>query len=61
MTESINYDGIAGVYAQTSGHATVVVEALAQQIADFAADAVVVELGCGTGNHSRTLAARFPQ
>ncbi|MEZ4680044.1 MAG: class I SAM-dependent methyltransferase [Caldilineaceae bacterium] len=61
MTESINYDEIAGVYAQTRAAAPVVVEALAQQIADFAADAVVVELGCGTGNHSRALAARFPQ
>ena len=61
MTQSINYDQIAGDYAQNRAAAPWIVEALAAELALLPAGAVVIELGCGTGNHIRALATRLPQ
>lgn len=61
MTQTIDYNQIAGTYAQTRSASPWIVETLAGALEQFAAGAIVIELGCGTGNHIRALAARLPQ
>lgn len=61
MTQTINYDQIAGEYAQTRAAAPWIIDTLARDLATLPAGAVVIELGCGTGNHVRALAALLPQ
>ncbi len=60
MTEQINYNVIAPVYAQTRTAAPHVIAVLEAQIAKLPSGATIVELGCGTGNHIRALAAMRP-
>ena len=61
MTQTIDYNQIAGSYAQTRAAAPWIVEAMNRHIAPLSSGAVIIELGCGTGNHIRALAERFPQ
>ena len=57
----INYNQIAPEYAQTRTAAPWLVDFFAQELALLPAGSVIIELGCGTGNHIRALAARLPQ
>lgn len=61
MSQQIDYEQIAGVYAQTRAAVPWVLEAVAEQIEPFRAGALIIEVGCGTGNHIRALADRYPQ
>lgn len=61
MTAQINYNEIAPVYAQTRTAAPHVVKVLTAAVDKLPAGATVVELGCGTGNHLRALAATRPE
>lgn len=62
MTEQpINYDAIATTYAQTRSAVPWVVEILKKYMTGLPAGSVIIELGCGTGNHSRALAEALPQ
>lgn len=60
MTPKIDYNQIAATYAQTRTAAPHVIAVLAEQVAQLPPGAMVVELGCGTGNHIRALAATRP-
>jgi SAM-dependent methyltransferase len=60
MTATIDYNAIAGTYRRTRAAVPWVVETIAPLIAARPAGAVVIELGCGTGNHVRTLAELLP-
>lgn len=59
-TQKIDYNQIAATYAQTRAAAPHVVAVLEEQVANLPPGATVVELGCGTGNHIRALAATRP-
>jgi SAM-dependent methyltransferase len=60
MPQTINYDEIAGVYARTRAAAPWIVATVARYVAALPAASVIIELGCGTGNHVRALAERYP-
>lgn len=60
-TPTIDYNQIANTYASTRTAMPWVVELLAAQIRPLSAGAVVLEIGCGTGNHIRALAEQMPQ
>jgi SAM-dependent methyltransferase len=59
--QPINYDAIAATYAQTRSAVPWVVDVLQKHITALPTGSVIIELGCGTGNHSRALAAALPQ
>jgi SAM-dependent methyltransferase len=59
--QSINYDNIATTYAQTRSAVPWVVDVLKKYIATLPTGSIIVELGCGTGNHIRALAEALPQ
>ncbi|MBX3015953.1 MAG: methyltransferase domain-containing protein [Caldilineaceae bacterium] len=61
MENSINYDTIAPTYAQTRQAVPWVVAVLQKYMTALPNGSVVIELGCGTGNHSRALAETMPQ
>lgn len=61
MDKQINYNAIATTYAQTRAAVPWVVDVLQKHIAALPNGSVILELGCGTGNHSRALAERLPQ
>lgn len=60
MTQKIDYNQIAGTYAQTRAAAPWIVETLARHIRTRPTGALILEVGCGTGNHSRALAEELP-
>lgn len=59
--KAINYDTIATTYAQTRSAVPWVVEILKKYIVGLRAGSVIIELGCGTGNHIRALAETLSQ
>lgn len=61
MDKQINYDAIATTYAQTRNAVPWVVDVLQKHLAGLPNGSVIIELGCGTGNHSRALAELLPQ
>lgn len=61
MMPQIDYNDIAGTYAQTRTAAPWIIETLVRHLLPLPAGSVVLEVGCGTGNHSRALATRLPQ
>lgn len=61
MENQINYDAIATTYAQTRSAVPWVVEILKKYMGELTPGSVIIELGCGTGNHVRALAEALPQ
>jgi len=61
MENQINYDVIAATYAQTRSAVPWVVAVLKKHVTALPTGSVIIELGCGTGNHIRTLAEALPQ
>lgn len=61
MESKIDYNQIATTYAQTRNAVPWVVDVLKKHIAGLPNGSVIIELGCGTGNHIRALAEALPQ
>ena len=60
MGQPMNYDDYARQYASTRWAVPWVTSVLARQVRRLPGNAILVEIGCGTGNYIITLAAMFP-